>query len=100
MRLPANTAAAGLRLRASMPLREFPLDVEISVEPGERLAIVGPSGAGKTTALRLIAGLLAPARGRVALGDRPGWTPSAASTCRRSAVAAATYSRTTPSSRR
>ncbi len=70
MSVPTDTAAAGLSLRASMPLRGFGLDVEISVEPGERLAIVGPSGAGKTTVLRLIAGLLTPDSGRVALGKR------------------------------
>jgi sulfate transport system ATP-binding protein len=32
-------------------------DVDLDVRPGEFLALVGPSGAGKTTMLRLIAGL-------------------------------------------
>ena len=32
-------------------------------------ALVGPSGAGKTTALRVVAGLRRPVRGRVALGE-------------------------------
>ena len=36
--------------------------------PAQRLALVGPSGAGKTTVLRVVAGLLAPGEGRVALG--------------------------------
>lgn len=52
-----------------MPLREFDLDFELSVAPGERLALAGPSGAGKTTALRIAAGLARPATGRVAFGD-------------------------------
>ncbi len=42
------------------------LAVEIEVAPGETLALVGPSGAGKTTILRSIAGLYQPARGRIA----------------------------------
>ena len=40
------------------PLRAFTLDVALDVAPGECLALAGPSGAGKTSALRAIAGLL------------------------------------------
>ncbi len=59
----------GLSLRVMAPLREFALDLELEVAPAERLAVVGPSGAGKTSTLRLIAGLLTPQEGRVALDD-------------------------------
>lgn len=46
------------------------LDVgALDVGPGERCGIAGASGSGKTTLLHLAAGLLAPARGRVAWGD-------------------------------
>jgi molybdate transport system ATP-binding protein len=48
-------------------LRTFELDVELSVGR-ETVALVGPSGAGKTTVLRAIAGLRRPDRGRIALG--------------------------------
>ena len=41
------------------------LDFEAST--GEALAVVGPNGSGKTSLLRLIAGLLAPAGGAIAL---------------------------------
>ena len=50
--------------------REFTLTVTLQVAPGERLALFGPSGAGKTTALEVIAGLVPPRRGRVVLGGR------------------------------
>jgi ABC-type sulfate/molybdate transport systems ATPase subunit len=51
------------------PLRSFDASVDLTVEPGETFALVGPSGAGKTTVLRVVAGLLRPRAGRVVLGD-------------------------------
>ncbi len=45
--------------------------VTITVAPGERLAIVGASGAGKTTLAGIAAGLLEPAAGVVRLGGVP-----------------------------
>ena len=41
--------------------------LNVSITPGETIAIAGPSGAGKTTLLRIIAGSLAPDDGRVFL---------------------------------
>lgn len=41
------------------------LAVGIEVAPGETLALVGPSGAGKTTVLKAIAGLYRPKQGRI-----------------------------------
>ena len=45
-------------------------DVSFSVEPGECGALIGPNGIGKTTLLRLAAGVLACARGTVSLAGR------------------------------
>lgn len=39
--------------------------LDLRLAPGERLGILGPSGVGKSTILRLAAGLLAPQQGRV-----------------------------------
>jgi molybdenum ABC transporter ATP-binding protein len=59
---------ASLRFDLSLPLRTF--DLELALDVGrETVALVGPSGAGKTSVLRSIAGLTRPARGMVACGD-------------------------------
>ena len=42
-------------------------DINLTVERGEFLAVVGYSGAGKTTLMSMIAGLLAPDRGTISL---------------------------------
>jgi molybdate transport system ATP-binding protein len=46
----------------------FALDVAFEAPPGITI-LFGPSGAGKSTILAAIAGLIHPARGRIALGD-------------------------------
>lgn len=47
------------------------LRVDLEVAPGETVVIAGPSGVGKSTVVRAIAGLLRPAAGTVVCGGRP-----------------------------
>jgi molybdate transport system ATP-binding protein len=51
----------------NIPLRAY--ELELSLEVGSTLALVGPSGAGKTTVLRAVAGLVRPRSGRIAVDD-------------------------------
>jgi molybdate transport system ATP-binding protein len=57
-----------LRVEAHTRLGELELDVALEVRAGECLALAGPSGAGKTSVLRVASGLLRPQSGRVACG--------------------------------
>ena len=56
---------AGLVLdQVNVPLRTFELALTLTVD--STVALVGPSGAGKTTVLRAVAGLIRPKAGRIA----------------------------------
>lgn len=43
-------------------------EVNLTIQPGEFVSIVGTSGCGKSTILRLIAGLIRPTTGEIRLG--------------------------------
>ena len=44
--------------------------LSLSIEPGEIMALIGPSGSAKTTALRAVAGFVRPTSGRIRIGER------------------------------
>lgn len=52
------------------PERPVLRDVNLSIEPGEFIGIVGPTGSGKSTLIRLLLGLESPSRGRVCYDGR------------------------------
>jgi signal transduction histidine kinase/ABC-type branched-subunit amino acid transport system ATPase component len=78
-----SVAAAGDRPQSSWPLlsvsglavRFGPLraldGVDLTVRPGEIVALAGENGAGKTTLVRCIAGDIRPASGEIALDGKP-----------------------------
>jgi ABC-2 type transport system ATP-binding protein len=57
-------------VRARYGYREVLSGVSFDLRRGQALGIVGPAGAGKTTMLRLLAGLLAPAGGTLQIDGR------------------------------
>ena len=55
-----------LEFSARRTLGEFALDVSFSAS-GDRIGLFGPSGSGKSTVVGMLAGLVAPGEGRIAL---------------------------------
>jgi putative ABC transport system ATP-binding protein len=62
--------------------------VDLDVDPGEFVSLLGPSGSGKSTVLSLLAGVLRPSAGRVRIGphDLGAMTPRALARLRGSVV--------------
>ena len=48
--------------------------LDIMIEDGTFLAVVAPTGMGKTTLLRILAGIEKPEHGQVIVNDQVNWT--------------------------
>ena len=59
-----------LSVDAEVDRRDFTVRVALEVADGERVALFGPSGAGKTTVLEAVAGLVRPRRALIELNGR------------------------------
>ena len=57
-------------LNKAFGARDLFVDAQLQVYARDRVAIVGPNGSGKTTTVRMLAGLLEPSSGRVEYGGR------------------------------
>ena len=63
--LPASLHARNISL--ALGARHILVGVDLSLDPGHRIGLVGPNGVGKSTLLRVLAGRLTPDTGTVTL---------------------------------
>ena len=68
---PARLTAEHLAFRHDPAAPDVLSDLDLTLPPGAHIALVGPSGEGKTTLALLLARLLDPDQGRIALDDAP-----------------------------
>ena len=64
------TRALELSAAFSATTGTFTLDLALEVLPGRTLALLGPNGSGKTTAINALAGLIPLTKGRITVGGR------------------------------
>ncbi|WP_312495084.1 ATP-binding cassette domain-containing protein, partial [Anaerosporobacter sp.] len=67
MQLEADKLCFGYNRKESYLLN----NISLTFKEGEKVAIVGPSGYGKSTLAKLLSGYLAPVKGRVLLDGKP-----------------------------
>lgn len=61
-----ETENLGVRLGG----KEILTDISVTLRPGEIVGLLGPNGAGKSTLVKALAGIIAPAQGRIAIAGR------------------------------
>ncbi len=66
-----NVAGVGHEYKTKAGLLSVLSQIDLTVARGEFLSVIGPSGGGKTTLLKVIGGLLAPTSGTVTLDGGP-----------------------------
>jgi len=58
-----------ISLHLKKKLRYFNLDISFSCDDSEMLVMIGPSGGGKTSIIRMLAGLDMPDEGKIIFND-------------------------------
>jgi ABC-type Mn2+/Zn2+ transport system ATPase subunit len=71
----SESLAAATNLAAGYGQKRVLDEVTFTVEPGQRVGVLGPNGGGKTTLFRVLLGELAPLRGRVVTRGGIGYVP-------------------------
>ena len=61
----------GVSVHYGSPSRRGITDISFTIEPGERVAVVGASGAGKSTLIHLLMGFVSPSEGSILIGGIP-----------------------------
>lgn len=65
-----NDVLTVTQLAKSFPQQKLFADINFEVQRGERVAIIGANGTGKTTILKILNGLVEPDEGEIALGSK------------------------------
>jgi len=78
---PATSQSGGIRIETrelSVHFQDRPAlsSVDLTLSPGEIVALVGPNGAGKSTLMRVLAGILPPSHGQVLIDGRESHGPN------------------------
>lgn len=68
---PVSIEVRNISFNYSGSTAEVFKDFSMSIAPGELVAIVGPSGRGKSTLMKLLLGLLSPTAGQILVNGRP-----------------------------
>jgi ATP-binding cassette subfamily B protein len=82
-KLPGTIDLVGVNYAFSPVDDPYLVDLNIRVAPGEHLALVGSSGSGKSTIIRMLAGFYRPSAGQYFVGGKE-WLSTADSTIRNS----------------
>ena len=67
---PSRVIISNLSFRYQNSSEATLKDINLTVEPGEAIAIIGPSGSGKSTLVNLILGVLLPTEGSIQISDK------------------------------
>jgi ATP-binding cassette, subfamily B, bacterial CvaB/MchF/RaxB len=69
--VPVSIRLSGVSFSYCATFEPILQNINLQIEPGDFVLVVGPSGAGKTTLIKLLLGLLPPSEGAIFVNDSP-----------------------------